>query len=103
MIDSKTHFVLLEVAEERAHQDNKWGTQHHPNGTGGLVAQALSAVYREECDNDVKKGLTTWKVILLEEVYEALAEEDPAKLREELVQVCAVACSWVEAIDRKLE
>lgn len=28
-------------------------------------------------------------------------ETDPAKLRRELVQVCAVAVAWIEAIDRR--
>ncbi|WPM94355.1 hypothetical protein VG1_CDS0031 [Arthrobacter phage Cupello] len=39
--------------------------------------------------------------ILLEEVFEATAEEDPATLRKELVQVAAVTAQWIEAIDRR--
>ncbi|MEY9934267.1 hypothetical protein ABH926_008932 [Catenulispora sp. GP43] len=39
--------------------------------------------------------------MLLEEVYEALAEVDPAALRAELVQVAAVAAAWVEDIDSR--
>ena len=31
----------------------------------------------------------------------ALAEVEPAKLREELIQVAAVAVAWIEAIDRR--
>ncbi len=42
-----------------------------------------------------------WKTILLEEVAEAFAENDPATLRRELVQVAAVAAAWIEAIDRR--
>jgi len=44
-----------------------------------------------------------WDGVLLEQVYKALAEAsaDPAKLRAELVQVAAVAESWVLAIDRR--
>jgi hypothetical protein len=40
-------------------------------------------------------------LILREEVYEAFAEEDPAALRTELIQVAAVAATWVDAIDRR--
>ncbi|MFI1165600.1 hypothetical protein ACH4UM_18790 [Streptomyces sp. NPDC020801] len=36
-----------------------------------------------------------------EEALEALAEDDPGKLRAELVQVAAVAVAWIEAIDRR--
>jgi hypothetical protein len=43
----------------------------------------------------------TWRDILLEEVYEAFAETDSDRLREELIQVAAVALSWVDAIDRR--
>lgn len=43
----------------------------------------------------------TWLLIALEEVFEALAESDPAKLRAELVQSAAVHVAWIEAIDRR--
>lgn len=42
-----------------------------------------------------------WRTILAEEVYEAFAETDPARLRHELVQVAAVAAAWVEDIDSR--
>jgi hypothetical protein len=48
-----------------------------------------------------QEGTTTWKHILREEFLEAMAEEDPEQLREELVQVAAVAVAWIEAIDRR--
>ena len=38
--------------------------------------------------------------MLREEVYEALAEADPQRMREELIQVLAVAMKMVEKIDR---
>lgn len=38
-----------------------------------------------------------------EEVYEALASETVEDLREELIQVAAVAVSWIEAIDRRAQ
>lgn len=40
---------------------------------------------------------TAWDGILLEEVYEALAESDPAKRRVELVQVMAVCAAMIAA------
>ena len=43
----------------------------------------------------------TFRPVLLEEVSEALAEDDPARLREELLQVAGVAVLWIEALDRR--
>ena len=45
-------------------------------------------------------GAHSWDAILLEEVFEALAEADPVRRRAELVQVAAVAAAEIEAIDR---
>ena len=38
----------------------------------------------------------------MEEIFEALAEEDPMKLKDELIQVAAVAVKMVELINRGL-
>lgn len=94
--------VLNDIARERQRQDGKWGTQRdHPDGTGPEYS-ANADWARSYCDLAFSKGLGTWKDILLEEVWEAFAEEDPQALREELVQVAAVACCWVEAINARL-
>lgn len=102
--DPNDRSVLAEVAAERIRQDKKWGEQNHPDGTGphaGHEWAVLSKVARDECQEAARRGKCTWLLILREEVYEAFAEDDPAKLREELVQVAAVATQWVEAIDRR--
>jgi hypothetical protein len=108
--------AAADVAAERARQDAKWGEQHHPDGTGpdvrplaALVANAhaqatapwLAARAPSITDTKANAGQVTWRDILLEEVFEALAEDDPAHLRTELVQVAAVAQQWAEAIDRR--
>jgi hypothetical protein len=93
--------VLGEIAGERARQDAKWGPQSHPDGTGRPGDRAWADVMRDQCDHEHRSGLGTWRTILAEEVFEAFAEADLAKLREELVQVAAVAAAWVEAIDRR--
>lgn len=92
--------VLQEILNERDRQDRKWGEQNHPNGTGSH-SRELADQARDECDDAFKAGQGTWRHVLLEEVYEAFAESDPRRLREELVQVAAVATAWVEAIDRR--
>jgi hypothetical protein len=103
--------VLAELAGERIWQDAKWGEQNHPDGTGDDVRlfdlDALptfgvcARIARNDTDERVTDQRSEWAPILLEEVFEALAEDDPARLRVELVQVAAVAVSWIEAIDRR--
>ena len=92
--------VVTEVVNERLNQDAKWGVQNHPDGTSDYwVVHAESAKRENEWRS--KTGNIDWRCILLEEVWEAFAETDPKLLREELVQVAAVAVAWVEAIDRR--
>lgn len=111
--ETATIDVLAEVAAERADQDAKWGEQNHPNGTGpDVILRDLSAYRnamradhfavwaRDTTNGNAADGLLTFADILLEEVAEALEEADPARLRDELVQVAAVAAAWVESIDR---
>lgn len=107
--------ALDEIAAERAAQDARWGEQNHPDGTGtnwvdqikpaygwsGPEAEHAAKLARFDCQRAARRGEETWLRILREEVAEAFAETDPAKLRAELIQVAAVACAWVEAIDRQ--
>jgi len=93
--------VLVDVMEERRRQDARWGEQNHPDGTGGIGRREVARRHREACDEATCFGRVTWRDILQEEVSEAFAEDDPAKLRKELIQVAAVAVAWVEAIDRR--
>lgn len=115
--------VLHDILQERHRQNEKWGEQNHPDGTGpdeqpllevwyhatgspdpleDFSATDLAKAATESTDEKAGSGYElTWTDILLEEVFEALAESDPAKLRTELIQVAAVATQWVEAIDRR--
>ncbi|MFC8008893.1 hypothetical protein [Streptomyces cinereoruber] len=88
---------------ERQLQLAKWGDQRHPDGTGrpGYIEKAAAA--RAACQTYAvtEEGGPRWSLILLEEVYEALAETDRARLRAELVQVAAVCAAWVRDIDQR--
>ena len=97
----ETANVLHEVEKERKAQDAKWGQQNHPDGTGLPSDPSNADLTRALCDVAFKDGRGTWRHILMEEVAEAYAESDPAPLREELIQVAAVATAWVEALDRR--
>lgn len=75
--------------------------QHHvPDGTGPQWA-SLADQARQECEQAGETGGLSWRHVLFEEVAEALAEADPAKLRRGLVQVAAVAVQWIQAIDHR--
>jgi malonyl CoA-acyl carrier protein transacylase len=93
--------ILGEIAEERQRQNERWGEQNHPDGTGTAMHQELVKHARAAVAKHVDFGMLSWQDILLEEVAEAFAETDPALLRAELVQVAAVATAWIEAIDRR--
>jgi hypothetical protein len=94
--------VAAEIVAERARQDVQWGEQNHPDGTGVYGMQVLDAdAMRNACKTAFAEGRGTWRHILSEEIGEAYAESDPAKLRVELLQAGAVIAAWVEAIDRR--
>ncbi|GAA4978114.1 hypothetical protein GCM10023205_52510 [Yinghuangia aomiensis] len=93
--------VLGAVHCERREQDAKFAEQNHPDGTADADSIERAIRARETCEQAARLGTLTWADILQEEVAEALAEDDPAALRAELVQVAAVAVAWIEAIDRR--
>lgn len=93
--------ILEEVYRERKAQDLQWGEQNHPDGTGGKMREMMARIRKEECDTADKEHRLTFLRILEEEVSEAFAEMDVVKLREELIQVAAVAVCWIESIDRR--
>ncbi|MER7922153.1 hypothetical protein ABTY96_03280 [Streptomyces sp. NPDC096057] len=102
----RQRLIIADLLDERAAQDRKFGPQDLPNGTG--TAYTPDAVewadhYREVCDDAFRDGEGTFRHVFLEEVFEAMAESDPVKLRAELVQAVAVGVKWLEAIDRAAE
>lgn len=99
-----TDDVLVDIARERQRQREKWGVQTHPDTseTPTLVIDELEA--KMLCIEAQQKGMLSWTHILGEEVAEAISEAMAGRtdlLREELVQVAAVCCAWIEAIDRR--
>lgn len=101
-VPSATRSVLDEVEGERLAQDVRWGRQDHPDGTGvAPIDRTMAQVAQSRCEIAFENGRGTYRHILDEEVAEAFAESDPARLRAELIQVAAVAVAWVEAIDRR--
>lgn len=78
----RRRYIFNAVEAERERQDKKWGGY----------------------ERDVRSH--TYGVVLGEEfgeVCQATLEQDTLGLRDELIQVAAVAVAWVEMIDRQLE
>ncbi|GAA3852046.1 hypothetical protein GCM10023084_02800 [Streptomyces lacrimifluminis] len=96
-----TDRVLSEVLAERIRQDDRFGEQNHPDGTGGVQSRQLRDEAQKTCQAAAERGIVTWLHIADEEHCEALAESDPVRLRAELVQGAAVYVAWIEAIDRR--
>ena len=93
--------ISEEILEERDRQDEMFG----PQWEMPLFAEPfMSAVYAHMAGmQKISNGDTAndYAGMLLEEVYEALAESDPQAMRAELIQVLAVAMKMVEKIDRE--
>jgi hypothetical protein len=105
--------VLEEISHERGRQINKHGNQSHlPDGTGddrhltrntglptyGTLAHVATAA-TDAASEGAGNGTVTFADILVEEVFEALAESNADRLRAELIQTAAVCVQWVQAID----
>lgn len=108
--------VAREVWDERVRQLDKWGVQRHADLwleegfsmvkpadiTKDEWTYAETADWlRDQCDLYHDLGEDSWDLILLEEVFEALAEDDHDRLRAELVQVAAVVFAWIDDLDSR--
>lgn len=108
VVSNKCIYELIE--EEVKRQRDLWGEQNHPDKLAhspGVETLFLNH-FGEEAEEwrgvnsfRVNAGHLTWDGILLEKVYEALAESDPDKLTTELIQAAAVIVNWVDCIKRR--
>lgn len=103
----KSNKVLEEVFKEMEAQVNKWGEQNHASYTYPDVTEDHNFINADEakivCDSKMDAGIGSWTDIFLEEALEAVDEAregNKEMLRMELIQVAAVAVSWVMSIDR---
>lgn len=97
--------VLLEVLAERKRQDERWGQQNHPwDNYAEHVVRWGFVVFEDQAKQLVdwlgKKDLIDYAGILTEEYLEAVNADSIERVREELIQVAAVAVAAVESIDR---
>jgi hypothetical protein len=99
-----TRHILEEVRVERQRQDARFPDQTLPDGTeAGSFNTHMANFAKRITDEAMERGTLTWADVLKEEFREAMAEEDWAALRTELLQVAAVAVRWIEDGDRRNE
>jgi hypothetical protein len=102
--------IYLHIESERLRQEDKWGEQHHANGTA--AGEHPSSILRRDfetratferyrCEFFFAAGNGSWQTILEEEVSEAYAAPTEETLREELTHVIAVAVAWIEDLDSR--
>lgn len=108
-----TRAVLDDVAAERVRQFARYGSNSDlMDGTGPTVrwlwpisddqATDIQVQFREDYEwAEQHYGKPTWCDLVREEVAESFQESDPGRLREELLQVAALAVSWVETLDAR--
>lgn len=95
--------IMRQIRAEVNRQFEVWGEQNHGYSEDTADAYADTAeIYKKLNALDVESGNTTWDRVLLEEVYEALAETKDLDARcTELIQVAALCVTEVEAITRR--
>ncbi|UOL48796.1 hypothetical protein [Pseudomonas phage Astolliot] len=98
--------VLEQIHDEIRRQIQKWGVQDHKSFTPDNVFDRQDPnvdLAKLICDVKSQHKAVSWDDIFAEEVFEAHVEAKAGNLenlRTELVQVAAVAVSWILSIDR---
>ncbi len=94
--------ISRDILDERLRQAEKWADcESLPDGTGGAGRPTYEAIARAACDRAYREGRLTHAHVFEEEASEVLAETDPEKLREELIQVAAICVKWLADLDRR--
>jgi hypothetical protein len=106
VIDGRLWKIFAAISRECEQQDKKWGEQNHPMNRSATIPSLYKSL-AEKKKYDVARGNLegniNWADILLEEVYEAFAETDPVKQREEMIQVAAVAVQIIKCLNGRME
>lgn len=99
--------ISTDILTEFNRQEELWGTSRHwplvgkLSATGGDIDEAretyaLLAKQMQELNDNATDETQDWACILLEEIFEALAETDPEKQIVELTQCGAVITSTLK-------
>ena|ERR1700733_1526735 len=106
--------IFGQIEDERRRQDQKWGPQSWPDGTGedNTVTSFPKTPTNKTIMEDTKLTLAlgmnradrkdvTWWNIFKEEAFEAGCEKEWTALRAEIIQAAAVLVAWIEDGDQR--
>jgi hypothetical protein len=96
-----TYLIWSDIFNEVRRQRSIYGLQELPDGTNQPGDKLMEAFAKRICHEHEQGGRLTWRDVLNEEVAESVAADNHQHLDEELVQVAAVAVSWIAAIRRR--
>jgi len=94
--------VFAQVFDEMVEAYNKHGFigAEFPDGESNSISRMFEKQAKEATDQAAKAGKLTWRHILDEEVQEAFAADNWPDKRKELIQVAAMAITWILSRDR---
>lgn len=108
---ARTWAVLDLVLDERRAQEAQYGGANEllEDGSGpdvrwlgpytGQPAEEIQKELRRDYEDwEDNEGLPTWVHLVREEMAEAFQENEPERLKEELIQVAALCVSWAERL-----
>lgn len=108
---ARTRAILELVFEERQRQEARYGhanvTLENGSGpetrwlapfTGQSAAEIQEILRRDYEEFEEETGQPTWVHLIREEIAEAFEEDDPVRLKAELIQVAALCVSWAERL-----
>lgn len=94
--------IHSEVVDEHGRQALPYGGQDHPDNLNAEIDYERSGqLLQQAAALNANPDTRTWLGLLLEEVYAASAERDPAARRRCVLQVAAIAAGWLAAMDRR--
>lgn len=91
--------IWQEVLDERGRQLRKWGDQTRELGSHESY-KAIADRMRESCQAAADAGVCSWRLVAIEEFWEAFAETERDAFRKEAVQTIAVLVSALEDLYR---
>lgn len=98
--------VLNEVGDERFRQDKKWGVQNHSQMVWlGILAEEFGEAAKEVNELHFRPGIIDRPPMMFggpqhPDYFKPFISDQRRQLRDELIQVAAVAVAMIESLDR---
>lgn len=91
----------FDLLPQRWSQLRMFGPQAYPDGTGGGTLQKAATLSAAQCEHAFEHGHPTWRDVIMEKFYVAIASQNHRDLREGLVELGAIVVAWIEDLDRR--